>query len=45
MYRVNKRQDYPYKMLVEVQVTNIRLVRYNINEGLLEEKNINIQGQ
>ena len=45
MYRVNKRQDYPYKLLVEYQVTNIRLVKYNIIEGLVEEKNINVQGQ
>ena len=45
MYRVNKRQEYPYKELVEDQDTNIRLVKYNINEGLVEEKNINVQGQ
>ena len=45
MYRVNKRQEYPYKQLVEDQDTNIRLVKYNINEGLVEEKNINVQGQ
>ena len=45
MYRVNKRQAYPYKQLVEDQDTNIRLVEYNINEGLVEEKNINVQGQ
>ena len=37
MYRVNKRQEYPYKQLVEDQDTNIRLVEYNINEGLVEE--------
>ena len=45
MYSVNKRQEYPYKQLVENQDTNIRLVEYNNNEGLLEEKNINVQGQ
>ena len=45
IYRVNKRQEYPYKQLVEDQDTNIRLVEYNINEGLVEEKNINVQGQ
>ena len=43
MYRVKKRQEYPYKQLVEDQDTNIRLVEYNINEGLVEEKNINVQ--
>ena len=45
MYRVNKRQEYSYKLLVEDQDTNIGLVKYNINEGLVEEKNINVQGQ
>ena len=45
MYRVNKRQEYSYKLLVEDQDTNIRLGKYNINEGLVEEKNINVQGQ
>ena len=45
MYRVNKRPEYPYKQLVEYQGTNIGLVEYNINEGLLEEKIINLQGQ
>ena len=45
MYRVNKRQEYSYKQLVEDNDTNIRLVDYNINEGLLEDKNINVQGQ
>ena len=45
MYRVKKRQKYSYKKLVEDQDTNIGLVKYNINEGLLEEKNINVQGQ
>ena len=45
MYRVNKRQEYSYKQLVEQQDTNIGLVKYNINEGLVEEKNINVQGQ
>ena len=38
MYRVNKRQEYPYKQLVEDQDTNIRLVEYNINEGLLKKR-------
>ena len=45
MVRVNKRQEYLYKQLVEDQDTNIGLVKYNINEGLLEDKNINVQGQ
>ena len=45
MYRVNKRQEYLYKQLVEDQDTNIRRFKYNINEGLLEEKNTNGQGQ
>ena len=45
MYRVNKRQDYLYKQRVEDQDTNIGLVKYNIIEGLVEEKNINVQGQ
>ena len=45
MYRVNKRQEYAYKLLVEDQDTNIGLVKYNINEGLVGEKNINVQGQ
>ena len=38
MYRVNKRQEYPYKQLVEDQDTNIRLVECNINEGLLKKR-------
>ena len=38
MYRVNKRQEYPYKQLVEDQDTNIRLVKYNINEGLVKKR-------
>ena len=45
MYRVNKRQEYLYKQLVEDQDTSIGLVKYNINEGVLEEKNINVRGQ
>ena len=45
MYRVNIRQEYPYKELVEDQDTNIGLGKYNTNEGLLEEKYINVQGQ
>ena len=45
MYRVNKSQEYPYKQLVEYQGTSIGLVEYNNNEGLVEEKNINVQGQ
>ena len=45
MYRVNKRQEYSYKLLVEDQDTNIGIVKYNINEGLVEEKNNNVQGQ
>ena len=44
-YRVNKRQEYSYKELVQDQDTNIRLVKYNINEGLVEEKNTKGQGQ
>ena len=42
MYRVNKSQEYSYELLVEDQDTNIGLVKYNINEGLVEEKNINV---
>ena len=45
LYRVNKRQEYSYKQLVENQDTNRRLVKYNINEGLVKEKNTNVQGQ
>ena len=45
MYRVNKRLEYLYNQLVEDQDTNIRLVKDNINEGLVEEKNINVQDQ
>ena len=44
MYRINKSQEYPNKQLVEDQDTNIRLVEYNINEGLVDEKNTNVQG-
>ena len=43
--QVYKRQEYSYKQLVEDQDTNIGLVKYNINEGLVEEKIINVQGQ
>ena len=45
MYRVNKRQEYSYKQLVENQDTNIGQVKYNIIEVLVEDKNINVQGQ
>ena len=45
MYRVYKRQEYSYKQLVDDQDTNTGLVKFNINEGLVEEKNINVQGQ
>ena len=45
MYRVNKRQEYSYKQLGEDQDINIGLVKYIINEGLVEEKNTTVQGQ
>ena len=38
MYRVNKSQEYTYKQLVEYQGTNIGLVEYNNNEGLVKGK-------
>ena len=44
MYRVYKRQEYSYKQLVDDQDTNTGLVKFNINEGLVEEQNINVQG-